>query len=286
MKARHAATIVCTGAALAALFWIVPILSAGVEAPRGAVGPGPEGRSLELARARLAPGLDRVDAFVAAQRALTEAEPDEAAHWRVLAEAYLERKLQRDARKGMAVGRATYSELPAEHARDIDAGLAAVERARALGDTSSDLHRVEAGLLSAKIVGIGSMLEVRGRIQEALRKAVELDPENPRNLVAIGCEKLFAPGWLGGDPTAARELLLRGAGGLEVDERPLVFAAMAAYLEDDTELAVQLLLRALERNRSNVYASAVVRRLRAGQEDPFGRDVALGEGEGEEKGEE
>jgi hypothetical protein len=52
-----------------------------------------------------------------------------------------------------------------------------------------------------------------------------------------------------------------------------VFAAMAAFELGDRDEALGLIERAVERNPNSAYAAEVARRLRAGEDDPFGRDV-------------
>lgn len=239
----------------------------------GAVGKGPTGRSAVLAMVRRDPSGAALDAFVAEQEELSRREPPDGAQLRVLAEARLECLLSRDSLRGMRIGSPTHDELPQRHRDDIDAGLRELERAAELGDDSSDLHRIRAGLLSAQIVSQWSALRLRGEIQAALDKARERDPGNPRVLVALACERLFTPGWLGGDPRAALELLLRAAPALEIDERPLVFAAMAAELCGERDRARELLDHALARNPDNRYARTVRARLERGEDDAFSRDV-------------
>src|SRR5690606_14615792 len=64
--------------------------------------------------------------------------------WHQLAESYLERASQRAHLFGMAPGEATFAGLPEEFAEDLEAGLAAVAKARELGDDSGQLFRIEA----------------------------------------------------------------------------------------------------------------------------------------------
>ena len=116
-------------------------------------------------------------------------------------------------------------------------------------------------------------LAERPAIQKAIEQARALKPDHPRVLVALGCEKLFAPRFLGHDPEGAKGMFLSASEALPEDERPLVFAAMAAHLLRQHEEAIQLLERAAARNPDNRYAAAVLTRLRAAEPDPFGRDV-------------
>jgi len=242
--------------------------------PVGDLDAAPVGRSLLLARARLASDLGPIDAFVAEQRRLTEREPGVAEHWRVLGEALLERCLLRDHGQGMAVGETVHSEaLPEANARDIEAGLAAVDRAIELGDPSGDVHRIRAALVSVSAVGWLDVVQKRATVQASLAKARELEPGNPRLLMALACERLFTPRLFGGDPAAAREAFLAVAGALEHDERPYLYAAMASHLLGETAAALAHLERAQARNPHSDYVREVLRRIRAGEDDPFGRDL-------------
>jgi hypothetical protein len=246
--------------------------TAGPSAPIPSVpGARVEARSAELARVRAACDLEALDAFVEEQRTLARAGQPQA--WRVLAEALLERIATRVMRKGMKVGSAVFDAVPPAIAADIDEGLRCLDAARRGGDDSSETWRIEAGLLCYRITGWAAALQLDGRIAAAIDRAVELDPMNPRMHVALGCRKLFAPPLLGQDLDKASEHLLWAANALPDDERPLVFAAMAAWLAGRITECRELLSRAADRNPRNVYAIEVARRLAAGEDDPFGRDV-------------
>ena len=88
--------------------------------------------------------------------------------------------------------------------------------------------------------------------------------------------KLLAPRFFGHDPSAALEHF-EFAANSDDDERPAVFAAMATYLQNKRMLAISWLERAVERNPDNAFARVCLRRLRRGEEDPFGRDVTVEE---------
>ena len=152
-------------------------------------------------------------------------------------------------------------------------GVAAIARAVELGDATSEVHRIEAGLLSMQITGWASALRLNQRIDTALTRAAEIEPTNPRVQVALGCRKLFAPRLLGHDPEGAFDHFGPAAEALTVDERPLMFAAMAAWLTGDVDRATRLVERATARNPNNAYAAEVARRIAAGVSDPFADDV-------------
>ena len=229
-------------------------------------------RSTTLAQARRSGEIAVLDAFITEQEArCAGGDPGE---FRVLAEAHLERCLLRDRRRGMAVGRPVHAELPDAHRRDIEAGLRAADRAIEGGDSSADVHRIRSSLMSLRVTGLVSALAERPAIHEALRAAEAIDPRHPRVVVARACEKLFAPNaLLGHDPAGAKRMFLLAAAALPLDERPLTFAAMCAFLLGESEEAVRLLEDAIARNPHNVYALEVLRRLRASEPEPFARDA-------------
>lgn len=85
----------------------------------------------------------------------------------------------------------------------------------------------------------------------------------------MGCRVLFAPPLLGHDARRGRDHLRAGAAGLPFDERPLIFAAWAYHLLDEPEEARRLLTEAIARTPANPFAPEALRRLEAGEEDPF-----------------
>lgn len=270
--------ITTLGAALVALggaLWLGPdLLGESAAEPTEVSAATSTDRSEVLARVRLTGDPAAMDAFVAEQIARCDATPDEAHVWCDLAEAHLERCLLRDTRKGMAVGEPTHESLPEANADDIEAGLAAADRAVELGEPGAEVHRIRSALLSLRVTGFGSALSNRPAIDAALKRAEEIDPNHPRVVVARACEKLFAPNsFLGHDPESARRMFLLAAEALPLDERPYVFASMCAWLLERNDEAVTLMEKATARNPNSLYAAEVLRRLRAGEDDPFGRDV-------------
>ena len=219
----------------------------------------------------------RLDTALAAIEAACGREPENAGHWHLLAKARLERALLRTHDKAMVVGAPVFPELPPEHAADLDAGLAAVRRARELGDETGDLHRIEAGLMAQHIVGLGSALHWNGKIQDALRASGQRAPDNPHLHVALGLRTLLAPKWLGHDAADALEHFTFAAKALADDERPAVFAAMACSLLRKRQQAIGWLEQAVATNPHNRFARVVLARLRAGEPEPFGRDVTAAE---------
>lgn len=228
-------------------------------------------RSTRLAEARRAGTVEALSAFIAAQRTLIEERPNDATLWRVLAEAYLERSQQRVSHKGMSVSRPMYDEVPPAVRQDLDLGDAALAKARELGDATSESYRIEAALISGRITGLVTVMRLRSSITHAISTALELDPTNPRALVSAACQKLFNP--FSSEVDQARADFLRAAKALPLDERPLVFASLAAFLSDDLEGAIEHCREAAERTPGSAYANEVLRRLEAGEDDPFGRDL-------------
>lgn len=207
-------------------------------------------------------------------RAAAAAAATDAAAWHLLADAHLERALARSHRRGLRVGEPTWSELPAAIAEDVRLGLDAVAKAQQRGDDSADLLRIEAALLSQRITGITSALQWNGRIHAALQRAGELAKDDARVHVAIGLRRLLAPRGFGHDAEQALGHFEFAAKVLHDDERPSVFAAMACHLQKKRAQAIEWLERAVASNPANLFARVVLRRLRAGEDDPFGRDLS------------
>ena len=242
-----------------------------VPTPSAAADAGPRAAVVAARRTCTTEALDAVVADLT--RAAAAAKADDAAAWHLLADAHLERALARSHRRGLRVGEPTWSELPAAIADDVRLGLEAVAKAQQRGDDSADLLRIEAALLSQRITGIASALQWNGRIHEALQRAGERGQDDARVHVAIGLRQLLAPKFFGHDAEKALGHFEFAAKVLHDDERPSVFAAMACYLQKKRAQAIEWLERAVATNPANVFARVVLRRLRAGEDDPFGRDL-------------
>ena len=231
----------------------------------------------ELRRARRSYDLAAFGTLLERLQTTAAARPADRETWHLLAESCLECALARAQLRGMAVGVPLHTKLSPALAADLERGMAAVGKARELGDDSGELFRIEAGLLSQRITGIASALQWNGRIQEALRSAAARSADNPHLHVALGLRKLLSPKLLGHDPAAALAHFEFAANALDDDERPAMFAAMANCLQQQREAAIAWLERAVARNPANAFARVVLARLRAGEDDPFGRDVAAAE---------
>ncbi|MCA8943431.1 MAG: hypothetical protein KDB80_12785 [Planctomycetes bacterium] len=269
---KRPGAIVCGIGAIVTAIVYLSWTTEGVREPRTPTEQA-DARSRILAQARRAFDLDTLDAFIAEQRTRIQTDPDRAEDWRILAEAHLERAWIHGRNRGMEVGRPTWSKLPEPVQQDLDLGEAALQRARELGDATSESYRIEAALTTARVTGVATAVRLDSRVRTALDTATRLDPHNPDAIVAAACRKLFKPAWLGGDPTEAKADLLAVANVVQDDERPLMFAAYAAWLLEQKDEALALMRRCHARNPANHYAEVVVRRLEAGEDDPFGRDV-------------
>ena len=235
--------------------------------------------SSQLRLARTACTLTALDDYIETFTKEATAKPEKAL-WHNLAEAYLERALQRTHLRGMEPGKPTFEKLPPDFANDLKLGLVAVDRARELGDETGELFRIEAGLMSQHITGWKSAFTWNGKISSALKQATNLIAEDPQLHVALGLRKLFAPAFLGNDPEKALEHF-EFADKTAGDERPAVFAAMASLLQDKREQGVAWLERAVQLNPNNKFAKAVLARMRRGEDKPFARDVTNEELEGQ-----
>lgn len=280
------AAIACCTLAIGATTWSLLGSSPadGIEVPSSsAAAPGAppaNAADTELQQARRTCAQAALDAFVAKWRAAVQATPTDRTGWRLLAEALLERVLQRSHLRGIEVGTPLHDTLPTEVAADLDAGTAAVARARELGDDSGELFRIEATLMSQRITGLTTALQWNSKIQQALTKAAARAKDDPQLHVALGLRKLLVPKFLGQDPQKALEHFEFAARQLPDDERPAVFAAMASYLQQKREQAMRWLEQAVQRNPQNTFARVVLARVKRGEQDPFGRDVSAAEASG------
>ncbi|MFK7740833.1 MAG: tetratricopeptide repeat protein [Planctomycetota bacterium] len=237
----------------------------------------PEGPRSLLEAARRKCRVEAFDELLDTLRTSTQAEGCGADTWSLLAETLLERIQQRTHLLGVAVGEPIFDELPKELDQDVEQGLTAIARARELGEDSATLFRVEAGLMSQRITGLGSALKWNGKIAAALKMANERQGDDPLLHTALGLRKLLAPRMFGHDPDKALEHFEYAAEAMPADERPAVFAAMASYLQKKRQKAVAWLEKAVTRNPENRFARAVLKRLRRGEDKPFGRDVTAAE---------
>ena len=280
------AAIVCCAVAIGATTYSLLGSNAadGIEVP-GANTPAPgaaaaSAASTELEQARRTCAQAALDALIAKWRAAVQATPTDRASWRLLAEALLERVLQRAHLRGIEVGTPLHETLPVEVAADLDAGTAAVVKARELGDDSGELFRIEAALMGHRITGLTTALQWNGKIQQALTKAAARAKDDPQLHIALGLRKRLVPKFLGQDPQKALEHFEFAARQLPDDERPAVFAAMASYLQQKREQAMRWLEQAVQRNPQNTFARVVLERVKRGEQDPFGRDVSAAEASG------
>ncbi len=256
----------------ASWFWMrgprVAVIPIPDDAPRTNTGD----RSEQLARVRLSCDVHDLDRFVEEQQARV-ARTNAPSDVRVLAQAYYERALVRDIKRGLAVGAFISKESYAANRSDIEAGLAAIARARKLGDDSAELDRIEAGLLTRQFTGLAKVFRYRARVQAAIQAAAKKAPRSGHVHIALGCDRLFTPAWLGQDIEGAIQHFRFAAKALPLNERPLLFTAFAHYLKGRREKCIAWLERARERSPKNPFVRAVLARLRRGEKNAFERDV-------------
>ena len=229
--------------------------------------------SEQLRLARMQCSKSAIDVFIDTIQEAISKSPKQKSLWHSLAESYLERALQRTHLRGMAPGKPTFTTLPSDFREDVKLGLEAAEKARAYGDESGELFRIEAALMSQYITGVTTALRWNSKISTALESASTRISNEPKLHVALGLRKLLAPTWFGHDPAKALEHF-EIANKAENDERPAVFAAMASFLQKDKQKATHWLERATQINPHNKFAQVVLNRLRSNEAEPFGRDVS------------
>jgi len=235
------------------------------------------GRAWLLNEARRSCEMKQLNAFIDEQRKHLASPGQDPDSHRLYAEALLERVLLRNHRCGVAVGKPLYDEVPTKSAADIEDALQMLAVGREHGDDTTESFRIEAALLSNRITGWASALQWNGKIQRALQAATAKDPQNPALQMALGMRRLLAPRLLGHDPQRAIEHFEFAANAMPQDERPSLFAAMGYYLLEDHRLTIARLEQAVACNSNNLFARAVLARVRRGEPDPFGRDVMIGE---------
>jgi len=273
MRTRLSVLLIVPALAVGAWYAMTrPGISAQIPDARHAVVRSIQGRSRLVAQTRLSCDIEDLDGLVAEQRGLAERDPSPE-NLRVLGEALYERILARDMRKGLAIGRFVDAAMYAVNRADIELGLAAVHRARKLGDTSAECDRLEAGLLSQSLTGLGAVFKMRAAIDAALKRALGKDPGNGHVHMALGCRLLFVPSWLGQDIDKAVEHFAFAARVLPNDERPCLFAAFGRYLEGKRDACHEWLEKARQRNPRHPFVAAVLARLAAGEAKPFERDL-------------
>ncbi|MEC7583555.1 MAG: hypothetical protein VYE77_04500 [Planctomycetota bacterium] len=278
MKRWPVITLISLGGLCAAAYLVwnpddIVVPTEAAQTPREEAPP----RIQELHAARYSCDMSLINAFIDEQRQLLAGNPEDTEAQRVCAEALLERVILRNLLEGMGVGKPIHEELPADSAADLEEGLRLVLAAREAGDTCSENYRIAAALMSNQITGFTSALKWNGKIVEAFQSAAAADPNNPALQMALAMRKLLAPRMLGHDARGSLAHFEHAAKGMPTDERPTLFAAMANMVLEEPDQAILKLEKAVEINPNNLFARAVLVRVRNGEPDPFGRDVTTAE---------
>jgi hypothetical protein len=277
MRALTLLTFACLCAVGATVYAKLRAPAVHVPVPSSGDATVPDARRSALQQARRSYRMPDLDAFVAEQRAEVEKPGSGPAARRCLAEALVERVQQRSALRGIAIGQPVLFVLTEATVRDLDEAMQMLLQARLQGDESSENYRLEAAVLSNRITSAVAAMGLNGRIQAALQKAGDLDAKNPGLHFALGVRDLLTPRWLGQDLPQAAAHLEYAAAALADDERPPLFAAMAACLQQKRLAAIAWLEQAVARNPDNVFARVVLARVRKGEDEPFSRDVTAAE---------
>jgi tetratricopeptide (TPR) repeat protein len=141
--------------------------------------------------------------------------------------------------------------------RALEEGINNVQRSLKLNEKSSDAHSLLADLYGRKIsLGIGMFAGPRygPKVDSENRRALELDPNNPRALASRGRQYLESPKMFGGDIEKSIAQLRRA---VELDPKShetFVWLAIALRKKGDGTGADKALQEALRLNPRSVFA--------------------------------
>jgi tetratricopeptide (TPR) repeat protein len=143
--------------------------------------------------------------------------------------------------------------------RSLDEAIAAIQQSINLNDNSADAHSLLAGLYGRKISFGGFMAGARyGPKNDAEnKKAVALDPNNPRVYASLGGEYLHAPKMFGGDVDKAIESFRKATQLDATNDENFVWLALAYRKKGDTANADKALQEALRINPRSAFAKSV-----------------------------
>jgi tetratricopeptide (TPR) repeat protein len=143
--------------------------------------------------------------------------------------------------------------------RSLDEAIAATQQSISLNDNSADAHSLLAGLYGRKISFGGFMAGARygPKIDAENKKAVALDPSNPRVYASLGGEYLHAPKMFGGDVDKAIESFRKATQFDAANDENFVWLALAYRKKGDTANADKALQEALRINPRSAFAKSV-----------------------------
>jgi len=140
--------------------------------------------------------------------------------------------------------------------RVLEEAIVAVQHAIALNDNSAEFHSLLSDLYGRKI-GFGNMftgMRYGPKVDTESKRALALDPTNPRAYACLGRKYLFAPKMFGGDVNKSVESFLKAT---QLDPRfdeNFVWLALAYRKKGDREDADKALQEALRLNPQSEFA--------------------------------
>ena len=142
----------------------------------------------------------------------------------------------------------------AEHA--LEDGISAVQHAISLNDKSAEFHSLLADLYGRKI-GFGGMftaMHYGPKADAESKKALALDPSNPRAYACLGRKYLYTPKMFGGDINKSVESFLKATQLDPKFDENFVWLALAYRKKGDKENADKALQEALRLNPRSEFA--------------------------------
>lgn len=153
--------------------------------------------------------------------------------------------------------RIAYEKLPPEDTeqrrplgRDIDTASQEALELLASFQESAEIWRLRADAYGTMIRTGHQAKKYLGKMEAALEKALQLEPENPRVLVSCARRYLFADTGHGGDLDKAFEFLNRTLEKAPDDEPALLLRGLAYQKADKQDKAIQDWQQALKKNPS------------------------------------
>ena len=142
----------------------------------------------------------------------------------------------------------------AEHA--LEDGISAAQHAISLNDKSAELHSLLSDLYGRKI-GFGGMfagMHYSPKADAESKRALALDPSNPRAYACLGRKYLYAPKMFGGDINKSVGSFLKATQLDPKFDEDFVWLALAYRKKGDIENADKALREALRLNPRSEFA--------------------------------